>query len=383
MKTVFSYIIQKRLSQENENIATEALAFILDASEPARNGLMKLLRGIAPELPSLRFRTQQTEGQARPDMWGFDGETPRVFIENKFWAGFTDNQPVEYLKLLAGHPSPAVLLMVVPMARLETAWLGLRRRLEAADVMFSVQDSTVNIPHVVSTDSGPTLALTSWAKVLSAVEAELADQNAEDTRTRNDLLQLRALCDAADLDAPSPFSASDLSNQNTPAFVLQLNSVVQLAVRTGVRKGVLGISGLLPMANWDRAGRYMSFGTTGVAAWFGTDFRRWRDHGLTPLWLVFSPRRASAVRRVLEPWAAQQGLPTSVAADGYFGVGIDVAPGREQDEVVGALVRRLESVAEELARISAKPEATATGEQEVSEHAAGNETAENLVCSGS
>lgn len=82
MNTVFSYIVQKRLSQENENIATEALAFIVDSSERGRGGLMKLLRGIAPDLPALRFRTQQTEGTARPDMWGLDGSTPRVFVEN-------------------------------------------------------------------------------------------------------------------------------------------------------------------------------------------------------------------------------------------------------------------------------------------------------------
>src|SRR6266446_3116350 len=122
MNTVFSHIVQKRLSQENENVATEALTFIVDSSEHARTGLMKLLRGIAPDLPSLRFRTQQTEGSARPDMWGLDGGTPRVFIENKFWAGLTENQPVEYLRLLAQFPSPVALLVVVPEARLQTVW---------------------------------------------------------------------------------------------------------------------------------------------------------------------------------------------------------------------------------------------------------------------
>jgi hypothetical protein len=53
-------------------------------------------------------------------MWGFDGGTPRVFIENKFWAGLTENQPVAYLRLLAQYASPTVLLTVVPASRLET-----------------------------------------------------------------------------------------------------------------------------------------------------------------------------------------------------------------------------------------------------------------------
>ncbi len=48
MKTVLSYIVQKRFSMENENIATEALSFIANSSEAARGGLMKLLREIDP-----------------------------------------------------------------------------------------------------------------------------------------------------------------------------------------------------------------------------------------------------------------------------------------------------------------------------------------------
>ena len=66
MQTVFSHIVQKRFSQENEDVATDALAFILHSSESARNGMMKLLRGVAPNMPGLRFRTQQTEGSIAP-----------------------------------------------------------------------------------------------------------------------------------------------------------------------------------------------------------------------------------------------------------------------------------------------------------------------------
>lgn len=96
MTTVFSHIVQRRLSQEHENVATDALSFILSQSEPARSGVMKLLRTICTQLPDLRFRTQGTVEDSRPDMWGFEGASPRVFIENKFWAGLTDNQPVGY-----------------------------------------------------------------------------------------------------------------------------------------------------------------------------------------------------------------------------------------------------------------------------------------------
>ena len=110
MQTVFSHIVQKRFSQVNEDVATDALAFVLHSSESARNGMMKLLRGVAPNMPGLRFRTQQTEGSIRPDMWGYDEGEPRVFVENKFWAGLTDNQPVSYLRQLSEYTQPTVLL---------------------------------------------------------------------------------------------------------------------------------------------------------------------------------------------------------------------------------------------------------------------------------
>lgn len=139
-QTVFSHIVQKRFSRVNEDVATDALSFILQNSESARNGMMKLLRGLVSDLPDLRFRTQQTEGSIRPDMCGFHQTEPRVFIENKFWAGLTDNQPVTYLRQLASYTQPSVLLMVVPEAREHVLWRELRRRLEDQAITMSKHD---------------------------------------------------------------------------------------------------------------------------------------------------------------------------------------------------------------------------------------------------
>jgi len=230
MSTVFSHIVQKWFSQQNENIATDALTFIVQSSEAARSGLTRLLRGITPDLPSLQFRTQQAEEGSRPDMCGYDVTTPRVFIENKFWAGLTDNQPVKYLELLAKCTKPTVLLVVVPAARQETVWRELLRRLSAANVSTSNREPSAGTYRIVEAEVGPVLALTSWAKLLSAIEAELTDER----QSMNDLLQLRALCDAADSDAFVPLSSTELTNQRAPAFILQLNSIVQQAVALGI-----------------------------------------------------------------------------------------------------------------------------------------------------
>ena len=355
MNTVFSHIVQKRLSQENENVATDALSFILNSSGRAHSGMMKVIRGIAPEMPNLQFRTQQTDGNARPDMWGLDGITPRVLIENKFWAGLTENQPVEYLRMLASKSfSPAILLAVVPEARLVTVWREFMNRLRGACLTSTPRDSSAGVARAESIDFGPSLsvapilAVTSWSNLLLAIDAELN----EDPRSRNDLFQLRALCDAANDYAP--FSAPELTNQRTPALLLQLNTVVQRAVERGVDDGALNIKGLNATHFWEAHGRYLRFPTgRAVTAWLGTHFKLWHTHGSTPLWLYFSPKdgRGSEVRTVLEPWAEKLGIVYSVEGNGGFALGIDVVAGEEPDQVVRFIVDRLREVASQLSRL--------------------------------
>jgi hypothetical protein len=247
LDTVFSHIIQKRFSQVNEDVATDALAFILGNSEAAREGFLKLLRGLVEDVPDLRFRTQQTEGNIRPDLWGFAGTTPRVFVENKFWAGLTENQPVSYIKQLAKYSQPTVLLVIAPEARETILWRELKLRVKDSGIKIEDSQTGAGIVFTAKTDAGPILALTSWSRLLSNLERETT----QDLNTKGDLQQLRALCNAADTQAFVPFSREILSDQVTPAFILQLADLVQASVDQAVSKGILSIDGLRPMASWD------------------------------------------------------------------------------------------------------------------------------------
>ncbi len=352
MNTVFSHIVQKSFSQQYENIATDALAFILDSSDSARNGLMKLLRGIAPELPSLQFRTQQSEDNSRPDMWGFNGSEPRVFIENKFWAGLTENQPVPYLKLLAGYVQPSVLLMVVPAARQETVWRELLRRLENDKVEARSRGASVGVVHSITTSLGSILALTSWEKLLSMIEAELTDA----PQARNDLLQLRGLCGAADSQAFLPISPEQVTDQRTPAFILQLSKAVPKALALAEEKGVLSIGTLKKSQAWDRLGQYVEFSAAEVGGWCGIDFDLWKKHGGSPVWLGFSSTkwgRAPEVRGILEQWIADTNGFS--ASDDDYSIPIDLATGEEMDAVVASIVSHLTKINNQLSKLAVKP----------------------------
>ncbi|HPX57123.1 MAG TPA: hypothetical protein PK425_11360 [Syntrophales bacterium] len=356
MQTVFSHIVQKRLSQENENVATEALAFVLRTHEAAHNGIMKLFRGIDPHMPRLWFRTQQTDANNRPDMQGCDEEgQTHVLVENKFWAGLTENQPVSYLRMLAEYAHPTILLVVGPEDRKEALWRELNQRL--ADEKISVTKYMVSgIFRITTTSIGPVLALTSWKALLAALEPEVA----EDKSARSDLLQLRALCDAADSDAFVPISSAEVSDQRIPALILQLNPIVKTSVDLAVKEDLLTVNGLRPQASWERIGRYARFPSAGV--WFGTHFDYWKKHGITPLWLLFSGDwgRALEVRSLLEPWASKEGVFTTFQND-ELAVAIDIALGEDKDQVIRRVVDRLKGISELLKILKPKPKAKEPG----------------------
>jgi hypothetical protein len=354
MRTVLSHIIQKRFSREMEDVATESLAYVLESSELARDGMMKLLRAVEPDLPPLRFKTQQAEGSIRPDMWGFSGSEPRVFIENKFWAGLTDNQPVSYLKQLAEYPQPTLLLFVAPATRERTLCRELDRRLADAGISSSTRNAIPGMVYNAQTDIGPIIALTSWTHLLSVLEHNAAD----DPGARGDLLQLRGLCDAADTDAFRPLSSSDLTDQRTPALILQLSGLVQDIANQAATENIMDLNGLRPQASWDQIGRYARFssGSDHFGIWFGVQLDLWKVHGTSPLWLIFPEGdfgRALEVRPALELWAAEKDL-LAVTRENDIALALKLPVGEEKAGIIRFVTNTLRELAAMLASLPAQ-----------------------------
>lgn len=350
MQTVFSHVVQKRFSGVNEDIATEALCFILQSSDLARNGIMHLLRGLNKDLPDLRFQTQQSIENIRPDMWGTHDEQTHVFIENKFWAGLTDNQPVAYLKKLATYKSPNVLLFVVPEAREHLLWRELGRRLADNSIILIDEDAAAGVTYSGVTNIGPTLALTSWTRLLATLELETAD----DPKVRSDIMQLKALCESADSQAFLPISAQQISDHRIPTLILQLNLLVQASIDLAVSLGIMTTQGLKTQANWVRTGRYAKFlDGGGVGVWFGAHLEQWQKYGTTPLWLVFTDDewgRSGEVQKVIEPWADQRDIQTTYT-NGEFAIALKITAGEDKDFVVNVLVQQLRQIAQLLAKL--------------------------------
>jgi len=284
-----------------------------------------------------------------------DKNKPRVFIENKFWAGLTDKQPKSYLEQLAKSTQPAVLLVVVPEAREETMWGELNRTLKEAGISATDKSTTSGrIVYSITTGIGPILALTSWTRLLFVLEEEVTD----DPSAGRDLFQLRTLCDAAESNAFVPISRAVVSDQRIPAFILQLSSIVQISIDKAVNDGILNREGTLPQANWERIGRYANISPgKAVGFYLGIHFGLWKTFGRTPLWIVFSGSKWGRAREVmakLEPWAEKEGVFTKLVDDNFV-VAIDMAFGDEKDLVVRGVVERLKDIAEVLRELTLQP----------------------------
>jgi hypothetical protein len=193
----------------------------------------------------------------------------------------------------------------------------------------------------------------------------LEHEAVDDPGARGDIVQLRALCDAADIEAFTPVTNEELSDQRTPAFILQLTSMVRTAVDYSVAENALSVTRVRPQSSWDRIGRYVWIPSDqGAGEWFGIHFGLWKSHGTTPLWLYFHEGdfgRAQEVAQVIEPWAAKNGTLTATYG-GDFAVALDISVGEEEAGVVRSLVDDIKAIAMTLDALP--PKTTAIPEQE-------------------
>ena len=380
LKTVFSHIVQTtRLSQESENVATTALCFILNERPEARTGFLKLLGGVlSTELTNLNFKTQQSEEnttqsdsaepsvenpkkrrskeQSRPDMVGYDENenAPIVYIENKFWAGLTANQPVSYLKILATQPRPTMLLVVVPDRRSEEVWGEMMRRLSKEEIQIeeAVPKGIIKCAKISLNPHGQKLALTTWGNLIASLEKTSSDPD-----TRNDIQQLKSLCNQEEY-AYHPISSEEMTNLRTPDLVRQLNMIVDEATVRAFDEhifheaGKRRITGTSP----DGAGKWVAIlQDKSCGLWFGLNFKWWSEYGCSPLWAAFSTSnwgRSQEVNKLLKPWADKKGIFATIEQDdGNFIVAIDIPHDKEKEDVILAIVELFAEIGHELSSL--------------------------------
>lgn len=343
MASVFGHLAT-RFTTSPENLATEALAYVLARSPSAKRALNGVPASLGIALPTSQvFRTQAASAGADsdvaiPDMAGLDAEGRAPFlIEVKFWAGLTNNQPAGYLRLLPDD-GPGLLLFVVPRRRLHTLWADMS--ISSAQAGLALPAPNLIAQDMVHASVGQHhLAVIAWPSLLDRLEAEARASN-EDA-VLSDIAQLRGLCEQMDLTGFVPVSQQELTNLEVPRRVLSLADLVPEISDRVVGMGIGNVKGLRPTHYAHGTGRFIRIGAAG--GWLGVDHRLWARFGLGPLWINFSPTefgKATAVLKAVAQWTASN-PPRAFEADGSAAISLRILPQRTRNQVVDHLIEQL------------------------------------------
>jgi len=325
-----------------ENLATEALGYVLRDSETARNAVRDMIRGLGSTIDDeLTYATQSSgEDNARPDLVGRSatGAEP-LLIEVKFWAGLTDNQPVAYLERL---PVGGTLLMVAPSARTTLLWGELHRRCRNAGMEYT--DDSRGGAHIAAT-AGRRMVSISWRHLLSAIRIQLEAKN--ERQAAEDIAQLEGLCDRMDQEAFLPISSDELTS-SIYRRVFEFGTIVDDVTGELTDRGLASTKGVRSTGGNGYYGRYLFL--RGVSSFLICDTRKWMKYASTPLWLSVYGKNwlksdALLAHRALASLEAERPGTVFKAGDGFPAVALFVPTGVERDVILRRVVEQIEKVA--------------------------------------
>ena len=265
-------------TSQTENIAVEALGYILNKYSGSREGLDDVVRsGVRNVNPVVKVSTQVTAlDGTRPDLVGLDeSAAERVLVEAKFWAELTRRQPDAYLERLPDD-GPSVLVFLAPEERIVSLWPELRNRAQKAGKTLSDIDAERKC--AVVDGSQRHLLLVSWTGLLDRMAARTRDE--EDAEA--DIRQLRGLADFAEEGRFRPIRGGEDFGSDS-RHMRDMKRIIDAATERGVQDGWASRKGLNRTPRSYGYGRYLKLG--GRIAWFGIHTELWERDGETPLWL--------------------------------------------------------------------------------------------------
>lgn len=291
-------ILAHLVTSMGEPGATQALTYILNQQPGIVRAFVNLLDGADIRF-NPRFRIESEKGDdsgrisGRPDMkiCDDDGRT-RVLIENKFWAGLMDSQPVDYLKMLPDDVSSG-LLFIVPGKRVEMIWKELKTRCLEAGLDLGQDSPKEGWVRWVQVGTR-TMLVTDWQNVLDTLE-----RAADGPEIQGDVLQFRRLVET--LEDAQAFPALRSDEVTNADAARRLNDYIQLIVDICDRlhgAGIMtyarntasfGARYFCGRLRWDNDQGYLKRDDEQGReddAFLTLSFPAWRESGgVTPLWL--------------------------------------------------------------------------------------------------
>ena len=273
-----------------------------------------------------------------------------MIVENKFWAGLTDNQPVTYIRELADSPT-GVLLFVVPEARRRLMWHELTSRCLAANVIVI---NTTELPSLTAATLSDKqhIAITSWKNILNVLATATASSG--DVGANNDIAQLQGLCDAMDAQAFLPLRGDELTNLEMARRIVNFSDLPFEIISRAEAMGYCNRSGLRETAQrYCPGGTYFRVGS--YVPWFGFDAKTWLKLGFSPLWVNFFAPPYTPTAEIREKLIRYRTVVPVRCFDfeGRVAVPITLTPGVEKSYLIEEAARQIGELSAELGVVSA------------------------------
>ena len=325
---------------QNEPAATQALAYILKSSPDIARAFVGMLRDAGIEFEPRRIEAELEHEESQPDLTIHDSEgRARVFVENKFWAGLTDAQPVSYLSHLPEDP-PSALIFIVPEQRVSAVWRELRDRCSEAGLEWA--DAAGNRAHIGS----KIILATSWGRVLERL-LDAARSGGHDDLGR-DILQLRGLTNRMDAEAFLPLRGDEVTDQEMARRMVNYCDLIPTIVDELKRAEIADTDGLRPAYLPYSIGHFLrTYGRFTSKLYF--DLQAWQTTGITPLWWWFDEKERNAQPNVnIEKLFGSNSeiLASSIRYKGGVKFPIRLKTGVERDKVIEDAVAQMTRIAD-------------------------------------
>jgi hypothetical protein len=342
--TMFGYLaLDNNFSTSPENLATEALCYILEKSHVTRELFLKYL-GMFSFMPktSLYYKSQVDDIDKIPDLVGYTQSGEKVLIiENKFWAGLTSNQPKNYLFSIS-EDKEGLLLFIAPSLRTVTLFNELKRklRIEGISDLETILDK--NEEKAVRVNGSRIMAITSWRSVLSyllhGVELE------HDHDCASDIQQLMGLCERMDEEAFIPFTSVDLSSSLGKVIKQLIQKINETRDKLQECNKNIKIGGLTNANGPGWYGRYFFLSGYGTLLFYSSD--NWANLAETPLWLRIQNASFQPSDQVFNLFSAFYTMepPGAYRLDNGLNIPLFLKTGVDKEEVISDLVFQISKI---------------------------------------
>ena len=346
--SVLAHVISNSKLQD-EPAATQALAFILN-QESALVGAIARMLHIKFELGQVV--AEEADKESRVDLTIYDSEgKERILIENKFWAGLTEAQPISYIDKLPQEKESA-LVFIVPEKRMQTIWIELKDRCQGRGRKFQViqEEGAVFLAKVTDDRNIPkSLMMTSWGYALSQLSEQALSMGNESIK--RDILQLCGLTKKMDDDAFLPLRACEVSDQQIARRIVNYLGLIDGIKKALQNKGIAeALSPSSSLKEWYFGQEFILHDK--FVVWLGLSFRYWKEWGKTPLWLTFEKGKKAShwsndkpdnkrIEKILKD-------PTIIKADGHLYRPVLLKIASERESIVRDAASSIVEMAEKL-----------------------------------